>query len=855
MVGINDYLLNSDSLYAHTDKNGNKEKETLVEHSELTLLFYEKLKSENTLDDILTRILNRLTFDGEALEDNVQCFIKKLFEQAVYLHDLGKINPAFQVLKMKNKFITLKSGSEYNNKNHSLLSALLYLDIFSLEVKSFDDDGVRGFLNHVLYAFAYCISRHHTYLEDVNTVQFYKRLFHLYRRIKHTPEYVAYYAYKDRLLQEFPVEQFEDRDNFRFDDGHKPTPFYLLIKLLYSSIVSCDSLATYTYQNGSQPTFYYLQQADIEELLSIYRETDVYKGIQFYKKDSNHFDHCPINALRSELFVASEEELVKNSDRNLFYLEAPTGSGKTNMSLNLSLQLMHQNKRTNKIMYVFPFNTLIEQTKNTFSKIYSEEIQEKYRISVVNSVTPIVTKSESEMEEPVLHYEEELFRRQMLQYPVTLTSHVNFFHYLFGLGRESNLALVHLCNSVVILDEIQNYRNIIWSEIIHFLHEISECLNIKFIIMSATLPRLDELLQEENLFVELIPDRTKYFQHPLFKDRVELHFELLENKDFTLDQLVKQVEKIVASRENSRVLIECISKTTARDCYNRIRENFRTMRVVELTGDDNNYYRKIILDELTKKDKEGHFILENVIVVATQVIEAGVDIDMDIGFKDISLMDAEEQFLGRINRSCLRQNCHAYFFDLDKAGNIYRNDFRTEKNLHFKEYQESLINKDFTDFYHLNFRRLDERNKRQSLTNENVFITNIKFLEFEAVSKHMKLITEKPLTLFISYDLEMEDGEVIKGEELWNEYKQLSNNKTMNYAQRQIELSRLRQYMPYFTYTLYSNGRPHPPRYDDSAGIIFYVSNGEQYMELDDETGTKKFNRKRYIDGAESMFL
>mgnify|MGYP000169888704 CR=1 FL=1 len=39
------------------------------------------------------------------------------------------------------------------------------------------------------------------------------------------------------------------------------------------------------------------------------------------------------------------------------------------------------------------------------------------------------------------------------------------------------------------------------------------------------------------------------------------------------------------------------------------------------------------------------------ILVATQVIEAGVDIDMDIGFKDISRLDSEEQFMGRINRS------------------------------------------------------------------------------------------------------------------------------------------------------------------------------------------------------------
>lgn len=66
--------------------------------------------------------------------------------------------------------------------------------------------------------------------------------------------------------------------------------------------------------------------------------------------------------------------------------------------------------------------------------------------------------------------------------------------------------------------------------------------------------------------------------------------------------------------------------------------------IVEISGDDNKFERKKII-KLIKERKVN-------IVVATQVIEAGVDIDMDIGFKDISVIDSEEQFIGRINRSC-----------------------------------------------------------------------------------------------------------------------------------------------------------------------------------------------------------
>ena len=55
---------------------------------------------------------------------------------------------------------------------------------------------------------------------------------------------------------------------------------------------------------------------------------------------------------------------------------------------------------------------------------------------------------------------------------------------------------------------------------------------------------------------------------------------------------------------------------------------------------------------------------------------------MDIGYKDISKLDSEEQFMGRINRSCKEDGKGiVYFFNLNKATNIYKGDERscTEK--------------------------------------------------------------------------------------------------------------------------------------------------------------------------------
>ena len=82
---------------------------------------------------------------------------------------------------------------------------------------------------------------------------------------------------------------------------------------------------------------------------------------------------------------------------------------------------------------------------------------------------------------------------------------------MFGNSRESGFAFYQIANSVIVLDEIQSYKNTIWTEIISFLKVFSEVLNFKVIIMSATLPDLDILSEEENEAVKLIVDETSIF--------------------------------------------------------------------------------------------------------------------------------------------------------------------------------------------------------------------------------------------------------------------------------------------------------------------------------------------------------
>lgn len=164
-----------------------------------------------------------------------------------------------------------------------------------------------------------------------------------------------------------------------------------------------------------------------------------------------------------------------------------------------------------------------------------------------------------------------------------------------------------------------------------------------------------------------------------------------------------------------------------------------TVDVKCLTGDDSLIEREKILKPIKLGKTSG------LILVATQVIEAGVDIDMDIGYKNISLLDSEEQFLGRINRSC-NNSGDVYFFDLDSYKLLYREDFRNSESLTLKsdEMRMILSHKDFPQYYHRVMKTM--KNNRNESTDENgldcFFNEFVYKLNFPLISERMKLIDE-----------------------------------------------------------------------------------------------------------------
>ncbi|MBU3207672.1 CRISPR-associated helicase Cas3' [Clostridium algidicarnis] len=836
---LEQHVSNLKNIYAHT---GREYKEPLKSHMDLVYTYFLTICKNKNLDNVFKNFeINLFSTNTEVSK----VLFKDMFCNAVYMHDIGKINGDFQNRVMENN---VYKNTPQEDSNHSMLSSCIYFDYYFNLFKKLKLNGEDlNLLLVFLILNSYVISKHHGSLKDLTIFEdSFKNEYLKFSEKK--------YLYKDydidlnissKTIEKCFKALRVNLNKLEETKAWQCVDIYIYSKLLSSLLTSSDFYATSHYMDNREIKDFGLIK-DINEYYDVFKNGSIYKNIQGHKKflsgsGNKIFKDNDINKLRSEMFIEAEENLLDNLDKSIFYLEAPTGSGKTNTSINLAFNLMQKDPRLNKLFYIFPFNTLAEQTKDSLEKVFQNNSKFKNSIAVINSVTPIIsedieegpTKYKISNEQHNIDYKKSLLNRQFLHYPIVLTSHINFFNFLFGQSREESFPLIYLANSVVILDEIQSYRNSIWKEIIIFLEKYSKLLNIKIIIMSATLPNLS-IIGERNECTYLIKNKQKYFNNALFKERVSLDFYLIKRNNLLESLLDKVIE---TSHTKNKILIEFIKKKSALGFYNNLIENQDKLNseVLLITGDDNKAERKKIINKIKS---DGKFIL-----VATQVIEAGVDIDMDIGFKDISILDAEEQFLGRINRSCIKKDCKVYFFNLDEASLIYKNDFRKQKDLTLEDdvVKNFLLDKNFEDYYSKVLDRIEENSKRENDSNITYFRTKIITpLIYDKIKKRMELIEEryKEYTVFLNTTLDLDNGSILVGNQVWKDYKNLLMNSEMDYAEKRVKLSEILEYVDYFTYKV----NRFDDSYSDNIGDIFYIDDGYKYF-TNNKFDRSKFNK------------
>jgi CRISPR-associated endonuclease/helicase Cas3 len=725
----------------------------------------------------LEAIIKKLLSDSFKLNWSEKTFkqLYDLFLESIYFHDFGKINPNFQVAKMKNAQFSRKV-LKYNS-DHSFPGSILFIQYKLKDANAIEDTDEFEHYMVLMFLLGFQIAKHHaSFLDDVPSYLQYKFDFS-------DGEMSQYLDDVDKLLElttitKVPELQLRELRNISSivkttlkNNLKEGFPLFALLKLHYSLLTASDYLATTHYMNNWEAPLADFGQMNDElrqRIIQNVQSTKSYNKKVFDNLNGFEFTYPTqvsnenLNRLRQELSVEVIQNIRKNKDKNVFYIEAPTGGGKTNLSILATAELLTADARISNLYYVFPFTTLITQTHKAVKETMGLEEDE---IIQLHSKEGFKEKTEDDQygKEKKNHIDY-LF----LNYPVALMSHVKFFDILKTNSKEANYLLHRLANSVVIVDELQSYPPKIWDKLIYFIQNYARYFNIRFILMSATLPKLNKLSNVEMDVCYLTNHREQFFQNPNFCNRVEFDFSLLsqampeqeEKKDYlrnlaiTVIEKSKDYAKTNAQYPNSVfTIIEFIYKQTATSFCSIIKtcsNNFFD-KIFVLSGTILEPRRKEIIHYLKNESNRD----KKVILITTQVVEAGVDIDMDLGFKDQSLVDSDEQLAGRINRNVNKPACKLYLFNCDNAEVLYKGDkrFQLMKNELSGLEQQILKTKNFDLMYDRVIENIDKQNDRVYQAGFSDFQCNLRMLDFPAVDQNFQIIHQNSTSVFIPLNL------------------------------------------------------------------------------------------------------
>jgi len=838
-IEIKEIIGKLSTYYGHTHHL--KDYEPLSEHTIKTKEYFLRIIELNRLEKVIDRIILRLDFNNAAIGN----FIKKLFFNATVFHDFGKINPNFQVYIHNAAFKSdedVKIGTE-----HSFLSAYIFLNWFSHEIQlsnQFSREEKYIVLAY-LFLFTIPILKHHSGYIAKDYDFDSKKTYSIHKFVSLFGIKMPYDFIKNLIQNEDRIwNVFKDFDFF---------PIFALLKLNYSLLTASDYYATNDYMNDisySTEEDFGLITENLKTRLfhnfenndktkynrELLRNTEKYlsKSLDELREKSND----NLNFLRQKLGAEMLTNIEKYKNDKIFYIEAPTGGGKTNMSMIAVRKLLELYPEINKVFYVFPFTTLITQTAKAIKETFGLK---DYEIAQVHSKAGFQTKNYSNEEDA--KYGKEM-RNQIdnlfVNYPFTLLTHIKFFDILKSNKKDTNYLLHRLANSIVIIDELQSYNPSEWDKVKYFISQYAGLFNIRFILMSATLPKIDEIKLADFQFIpfkSLISKAKQYLQNPNFAERVDIKTELLNKKDMELEELSEILfdkSKKYAQNRNDKfngsiyTIIEFIFKKSASEFYNiaKERDDFFDELFV-LSGTIIEPRRKYIIEYL--KDENNR--KKKILLVTTQVVEAGVDIDMDLGFKNQSLIDSDEQLAGRINRNVNKKDCELWLFKYNEPNTIYGKDLRYKVSKAFSRnfIKEILTKKDFEKLYNRVIEEIDKLNDSViEMENFEEYLSNFKNIRFREINEKFKLIDNDTASIFVPVDvsitcyrmennfsnddinfirnyncLGVDNEPQVSGEKVWDLYVSLVQNKEMNFSKKKKELIKLNGILSKFIFSIF----------------------------------------------------
>ncbi len=408
-----------------------------------------------------------------------------------------------------------------------------------------------------------------------------------------------------------------------------------LARILYSCLVDADYLDTEFFMDKVSSQLR-KNKSTLETLLPLLEKK---------------LDEFRINAIRSNVNVIRNKiqqqcAAMSNSPIGIYSLTVPTGGGKTLASLLWAMKHAVRNGQK-RIIVAIPYTSIIMQTAATLRNIFGEENVLEHH----SNVEPEQIKDEKLREKMKLATEN-------WDYPIIVTTNVQLFESMFSNKPSVCRKLHNIVNSVIVLDEVQTLPVWYLQPIVDSLKTYNRLFRVSVLLTTASQPVLSGLIEGCNPKVsftgidnitEIIP--SDFNLHDKLR-RVQLD---INNEGETYDEIAEMLCK------HKKVLCVVNTRKDARELYERLPQEGITLHLSKMMCPAH-------ISETIKKLKTALKDGKNDIVrvVSTQLIEAGVDIDFPVVYRQEAGLDSILQAAGRCNREGKDRLGITYVFSLAK---------------------------------------------------------------------------------------------------------------------------------------------------------------------------------------------
>lgn len=566
---------------------------------------YEMLNGEMARQTVRDHLIGTAQRAGQCLRT---VGLEKTGYLAGLLHDMGKYSGDFQQY--------LAAGDGKRGSVIHTFQGCRYL----MEKYHRDDDELPSIFASELIAFA--IAAHHGLFDCVDSA---RRIGMQYRSQKQDMPYEEAVA---GFLSEIPAEELEqyfseaskeiNRIIGRLDAAYTNNQDYafevgVLARLILSSVIEGDRRDTAMFMKGASPHTWPENMAPLwEERLAFLEE-----------KLAKLSCSTPVEKARHSISKICRTFAAK--EPGIYRLNVPTGGGKTLSSLRYALAHAKQfNKR--RIIFTSPLLSVLEQNASVIHKFVGDDSMILEHHSNVVQTKPEQGKLD----------ERELLAESW-DAPIIITTLVQFLNTLFDGKTTAIRRFQALCDSVIIIDEVQTVPAKLLTLFNLAIQFLSEQCRATVVLCSATQPYLEKAAHPIRCApAEMVPHDKKLWD-------VFRRTELRPMEDHPLDELPALIRTQMETIDSQ--LVVCNQKKEAAFLLNATQ--LSAYRSFHLSAAMCMQHRRDTLaalqDALSRHEK--------VLCVATQVIEAGVDISFDSVLRLMAGMDSVVQAAGRCNRN------------------------------------------------------------------------------------------------------------------------------------------------------------------------------------------------------------